>query len=74
MRIKEMLRQNRRDFTALYECENCGFIEERGGYDDRNFHDNVLPFMKCSKCGKNRNELGIVGEYTETKYPEGFQI
>jgi predicted nucleic-acid-binding Zn-ribbon protein len=74
MKIKEMLHQHRRDFTAIYICENCGNTEEKGGYDDRNFHDNVIPNMKCTKCGKSRNDLGITGEYTETKYPEGFQI
>ena len=24
MRIKEIKSQSRRDFTAVYECENCG--------------------------------------------------
>lgn len=74
MKIKEIKMQNRRDFEAIYVCENCGNEEEKDGYDDRNFHDNVIPKMKCSKCGKSRNDLGLQGEYTETRYPEGFQI
>lgn len=74
MRIKELIFQNRRDFKAIFKCENCDNEIERYGYDDRNFHDNVIPNIKCEKCGKSRNDLGIVGEYTETKYPEGFQI
>ena len=74
MKIKNIISQSRRDFKADYICENCGNIETKDGYDDRNFHDNVIPKMKCSKCGKSRNDLGIEGEYTETKYPEGFQI
>lgn len=75
MKIKEMISQHRRDFYATYECENCGYVtgKERG-YDDRNFHDNVIPAMKCEKCGKSRNDLGISGEFTHTRYPEGFQI
>ena len=74
MKIKEILSQNRRDFQAIYECENCGYTKEDYGYDDRNFHDSVIPDMKCKKCGKSRKDLGIKGGYTETKYPEGFQI
>lgn len=69
MRINEILDQHRRDFWADYECENCGHIEHRKyGYDDRNFHDNVIPKMKCPKCGKSRNDLGITEEPTPTKY------
>ena len=74
MKIKEMLSQHRRDFRAIYECENCGHTKEDYGYDDRNFHDNVIPDMKCKKCGKSRKDLGVEGIYTETKYPEGLQL
>lgn len=74
MKILKIVRQNRRDFHALYECESCGNVVEQNGYDDRNFHDNVLPTMKCTKCGKSRNDIGIVGEFTETRYAEGYQI
>ncbi len=70
MRIKKMLSQHRRDFWADFECEGCGNVEKNvSGYDDRNFHDNVIPAIKCKKCGKSRNDLGIDGEFTETKYP-----
>lgn len=74
MKIVEMLNQYRRDFRAIYECENCGYKEERSGYDDRNFHDNVIPNMKCPKCGKSRNDLGIKEKPTETKYQEWENI
>jgi len=30
--------------------------------------------MKCKVCGKSRNDLGITGEKTQTKYAEGYQI
>ena len=52
MKIKTITLIYRRDFTAIYECEHCGATEERGGYDDRNFHENVIPVMKCGDCGK----------------------
>lgn len=75
MKIIKMISQHRRDFWADFKCENCGYVEKNvAGYDDRNFHDNVIPAWKCDKCGKSRNDLGIKGEYNETKYSEGFQV
>ena len=59
----------------LHECENCDTISEaKWGYDDRNFHDNAIPAMKCKHCDKSRKELNVGEEYTFTKYPEGMQI
>lgn len=53
MRIQRMISQHRRDFTADYVCEECGHVEHNGrGYDDANFHWNVIPAMKCPKCGE----------------------
>ena len=53
MKIKELVSQHRRDFTALMECEFCGHQEmNNSGYDDRYYHDNVIPNMKCGKCGE----------------------
>lgn len=71
MKIKEIVYQNRRDFTAIYECESCGHTLQLDGYDDRNFHDNVIPKMRCPECGKTAPDSyrGLA-----TKYPEGFQI
>lgn len=68
MRIQKITSQNRRDFYAVYECEGCGATKEGSGYDDRNFHDNVIPSMKCTECDKSRNDLGITEEPTPTKY------
>lgn len=51
MKIKEIKSQSRRDFTAIYECESCGHAEEGSGYDDANFHQNVISKMICPKCG-----------------------
>lgn len=71
MRIKEIISQHRRDFKAIFECEHCGHTETKSGYDDANFHQNVIPTMKCPKCGK------VAGENYRpltTKYPEGMQV
>lgn len=71
MRIKKIISQSRRDFDAIFECEHCGNEEELPGYDDSYFHKEVIPKMKCSKCGKIADE-----NYRPltTKYPDGFQV
>ena len=71
MRIKKIIWQNRRDFEAIFKCEHCGNEEEIEGYDDANFHKNVIPTFKCEKCGKLASE-----EYRPlpTKYPDGMQV
>ena len=71
MRIKNIIYQNRRDFKAEYECEHCGNIIIDRGYDDRNFHQNVIPNMSCDKCGKTADD-----NYRPlaTKYPDEYQI
>lgn len=43
MRIKEIVSRYRRDFTAVYECEHCGYTVEDTGYDDSYFHKKVIP-------------------------------
>ena len=71
MKIKEIKSQNRRDFYAVYECEHCGHTETGGGYDDKNFHSNVIPKMKCGACGKTAadNYRALA-----TKYKEGEAV
>lgn len=71
MHIKKLLSQHRRDFRALYACEHCGHETENYGYDDANFHDNVIPNMECASCGKKASD-----DYRpqQPKYPEGMQI
>ncbi len=71
MKIKEIIYRNRRDFTAIYECEHCGNEHEASGYDDRNFHENVIPGMECPKCSKRASD-----KYRPlaTKYPEGMPV
>ncbi|MDD4565710.1 MAG: hypothetical protein PHE79_09600 [Eubacteriales bacterium] len=74
MKIKEILSQNRRDFHAIYVCEKCGAEEKSGGYDDSNFHNNVIPNMKCKSCGESSISMGADYRPLTTKYPDGFQI
>ena len=71
MKIKTITSQHRRDFYAVYECEHCGGTHDGSGYDDANFHQNVIPAMKCSGCGKTAGD-----EYRPlaTKYPEGATV
>ncbi|MGI6602743.1 MAG: hypothetical protein ACOX3P_03815 [Saccharofermentanales bacterium] len=78
MKIKRILQQHRRDFRAEYECQFCGHIAIGTGYDDANFHENVIPKMVCDSCGKsvaaNKDELTEEYRPLATKYPEGYQI
>ena len=75
MKIKQILSQHRRDFTAIMQCEFCGNEKTNGsGYDDRYYHDNVIPQMKCESCGKSTISEGGNIEKTATRYPEGYQI
>ncbi len=71
MHIKEVTSRNRRDFHAVYECEHCEFTREGSGYDDANFHQNVIPTMNCPKCGLTASENY---EPRATTYPDGQMI
>lgn len=71
MIIKEILSQNRRDFTAIYECEHCGDTYEGNGYDDSNFHQNIVPDKKCKKCGKTAKDTY---RPLATRYPDGKSV
>lgn len=55
MYIKEILRQHRRDFVALFVCEHCGIEHEAPGYDDHYYHNVVVPTAECHGCGKAGN-------------------
>ena len=71
MKIKEIESQTRRDFYATYECEHCGHTYRGSGYDDAHFHQNVIPTMKCPKCGKTAEDNY---KPLATKYPEWVNI
>lgn len=74
MKIDQITYQHRRDFQAIYVCEGCGHKRKGKGYDDDNFHRNVIPSMRCPECGKTSAELGVEYRPLTTKYPEWYQI
>lgn len=74
MKIKRKLSQHRRDFTAIFVCEECGTESVIAGYDDAYYHGTVIPKLKCPKCGKSSNDMGIKNEPMATEYPEGMDI
>lgn len=53
MKIDKIIYQSRRDFKADFKCEFCGHTENKWGYDDSNYHDNVIPNMVCPQCNKH---------------------
>jgi hypothetical protein len=67
MRIKKILSRDRRDFTAIFECESCSTEEERRGYDDAYFHKQVIPDIACSSCGEKspRDNVPMTPKYNE---------
>lgn len=71
MRIVKIISQRRRDGHAIFECGHCDHRQPGYFYDDKYFHENVIPTMECPKCHKSLDP-----EYRPltTKYPEGFQI
>jgi C4-type Zn-finger protein len=55
MKILEVLSTHRNDFTARMECEHCGSKQKLStGYNDANYHERVIPGLRCETCGKNR--------------------
>lgn len=58
MRILKITSQHRNDFSADLVCEECGHEQKlTTGYDDANYHDNVLPAMPCGSCNKSRSQI-----------------
>ena len=74
MKLIEKLDQFRRDFTGLYECECCKKQIELKGYDDRNWHDKLVPKIKCPNCFNSTKSLGVAIDRIETKYPESLVV
>ena len=71
MKIKKIISQNRRDFTAIYVCESCNHECEGYGYDDAHFHQTVIPKMTCDACKKGADENY---QPRTTKYSEGTVV
>jgi transcription elongation factor Elf1 len=74
MKIKEITFQNRRDFQAIFICDGCGHEFLGSGYDDANFHQNVIPSKICPKCGKTEKEIDPNYRPLTTKYPEWQEV
>lgn len=56
MKIIKTYNWSRRDFSYDAKCEHCGNEEKHGGgYDDDNYYNNVIPSIKCGKCGESTN-------------------
>jgi DNA-directed RNA polymerase subunit RPC12/RpoP len=73
MFILKIISRNRRDFYAVYKCEHCGHeTGEQPGYDDANYHDNVIPEMECDDCGKSSG--GVPFDPQAPRYEEGLQV
>lgn len=71
MVIKKILSQSRRDFTAVMKCEFCNKeTTNNSGYDDRYYHDNVIPSMKCGTCLKSTSSESGEIKKTATKYSD----
>lgn len=49
-----MISQHRHDVRAIFSCEHCSDEELLAACDDGsdNLRLNVIPNMKCKKCGK----------------------
>lgn len=57
MIIKLITDQCRRDFSAILICEHCSHEQFlNSGYDDANYHQNVIPKIACNGCGKRASE------------------
>ena len=73
MKVIKKYDQHRRDLVIDLECEGCGNVRIGvSAYDDRNFWDNVVPKIKCKKCGEDSTNRP--NEFIQTRYPEGFQV
>ena len=56
MKIKSIISSHRNDFTAYMFCEHCGETQKLNtGYNDANYHDNVIPAMVCPSCRRRRD-------------------
>ena len=56
MKIKKITYSSGRDFSAVMICEHCENEQEiKTGYDDGNYHNNVIPTMTCLECDRDRS-------------------
>lgn len=69
MKITAITSQSRRDIYGMMQCEGCGHEQKFVGYDDDNYHRNVVPTVVCKSCGKSAKDLGAETRPLGTKYP-----
>jgi hypothetical protein len=43
-----------------------------GGYDDDNYHENVVPILVCEKCGKSADLSTF--KPRKPKYPKSMEV
>jgi hypothetical protein len=59
MKIKKIIEQRGRAFTAIYICEHCDQERTSGGYDDLHFHHRALPRTLCLHCARTRTAMQV---------------
>lgn len=70
MKITNTYSWIRRDFYFDAKCEHCGNVEKgNSGYDDSNYYNNVVPDIKCNKCGESSNSKTV-----ETTAPKTISV
>ena len=74
MKFISKIRQSRRDFTAIYECEACGNRQNINGYDDANYYNNVIPTLACDHCGESTQSLRLPVQHIMPTVPEGVEL
>jgi hypothetical protein len=74
MEILRIDNQVRRDMWGVLKCESCNHEQKFSGYDDKYYHDEVIPTKKCESCGESTKTMSLKVVKTPTKYPEGFEI
>lgn len=55
MRIEKITNQIRNDIYGVLRCD-CGGEQKFVGYDDANYHRNVVPTIKCKVCGRTERD------------------
>lgn len=70
MKVKTILSQHCRDFTAILECEHCSYEQVlEDGYDDSFYHSHVIPNILCKSCGKKacENYRPLTTKYSDSE-------
>lgn len=60
MKIETVISTHGYDFSAIVVCEHCGHTARlTTGYNDRHYHERVLPAMRCVVCNKDRSGAAV---------------